>query len=135
MADSITIDVTQPLTNVGVNVTQPAIGVNVEVKTGILGVPLGGYTGQVLVKASGSDYDFEWSSLPSILTDIIVEVDFDEQTVFELPEEWEGKRIRVSIGGPDTFSLFAKWVRTETGFDLLGGNAGEVGQSFYIENY
>jgi hypothetical protein len=51
MPESITIDVTQPITTVDVAITTGIPG---------MGVPPGGTTGQVLAKASNTDNDTEW---------------------------------------------------------------------------
>jgi hypothetical protein len=80
------------------------------------------------------------SKNPLLLTDLEIEIDGSytynaetNETIIELPEEWDGKRIRVHLGGPTVFNRIK--VRRVDGdhFAVTGGV--EADQILIIENY
>lgn len=80
---------------------------------------------------------------PTYLADFIIKVGGPDQfdppagvSVINLPEAYEGKRIRVLMGGPDLYTFFGAWSRTTQGFQLtLPGATTEAGTYYCIQHY
>ena len=60
MADNVTINIVEEVTDVTINVSQ--IGEQGTPGTNGIGIPTGGTTGQLLKKSSNADYAVEWGN-------------------------------------------------------------------------